>query len=686
MSVKGSNKGGKKAPKKRHGVLFFLLIVLGSMGVLSLFNLENTNSIAYSDFKQLINDGTLKRIKITPTDIYGYTLTLEEERAQTTTQFNALIKPSQAKPIDVFKTTAINDPTLVPLLDEKQITYSAETPKDNSFATTVVIAICVIIVFSILTRSISKRLSGSSPMSFGQNKNKIIAESDLKTKFTDVAGCDESKEELAEIVDFLKNPAAYIAIGGKIPKGALLVGPPGTGKTLLARAVAGEAGTTFFKMSGADFVEMFVGVGAARVRDLFSQAREKSPCIIFIDEIDAIGKSRAHSISTNDEREQTLNQLLVEMDGFDSTTGVIVLAATNRPEILDNALLRAGRFDRQILVDRPDLHGREDILKIHSKNVKLAKDVDLHEVAVSTPGLVGSDLANIINEAALFAVRNKRKEVKQADLHEAIEKSAMGLAKRSRIMSRFEKENTAYHEIGHALVNVFTPDSNPLRKVSIIPRGFALGVTWSSPIEGRYSKTKEELISHIDMTLGGRAAEEIIYNRITTGATNDIGQATATAKSIIMEFGMSDSLKNIAFSVRQSSFMGGNSSREFSDATQNQIDNEIKELIASRYEHVINLLKRHKNLLISLTRTILETETLSGEEFINIVKQDEMGAKELIMVASKSLSAESLELSNFLKSEVFNSSPIVGSSSINSEPSITDTSEVKQENPNKTNI
>jgi len=460
---------------------------------------------------------------------------------------------------------------------------------------------------------------GSGVMSFGKNNAQLVAEGDTDTTFDDVAGADEAKEELIEVVDFLKNPKKYLDIGGKIPKGILLVGSPGTGKTLLARAVAGDAGVPFFRLSGADFVEMFVGVGAARVRDLFKQAREKAPCIVFIDELDAIGKSRLNAAGGNDEREQTLNQLLVEMDGFSAKSGVIILGATNRPEVLDAALLRPGRFDRQVVVDKPDLTGREAILNIHSTDVKMGPDVDLHEIAKGTPGFVGADLANIINESALLAVRAGRKKVKQEDLEEAIEKTIAGLQKKNRLINQKERDIVAYHETGHALTAAFTPGSDPVQKISIIPRGIgALGYTLQTPVEDRFLMTKKELIGKIDVLLGGRAAEQIIFDEISTGAANDITRATDIARSLITEYGMSDKFENMVLTKRTATFLGqesGMSSREYSETTQQYVDEEVARIISERYKKVVNLLREKKDSLKKITAKLLETETISSAEF-----------------------------------------------------------------------
>ena len=464
----------------------------------------------------------------------------------------------------------------------------------------------------------------------GQNKAKVVAEGDIQVRFEDVAGVDEAKEELVEVVDFLKTPEKYTTIGGKIPKGVLLVGSPGTGKTLLAKAVAGEAGVPFFRMSGSDFVEMFVGVGAARVRDLFKQAREKAPCIIFIDELDAIGKSRMNVMSSNDEREQTLNQLLVEMDGFDSTSGVVILAATNRPEILDPALLRPGRFDRTILVDRPDLAGREQILKIHTRNVKMDPSVDLTVVARMTPGLVGADLANIVNEAALLAVRAKRQRITQADFEEAIEKSIAGLQKKNRLINPKEREIVAYHEVGHALVAARTPGSDPVQKITIVPRGLgALGYTLQTPTEERFLLTYDELIGKVDVLLGGRAAEQVIYGKVSTGAANDLTRATDIVKRMITEYGMSEKFRNVVLSQQRAPLLGDRAEpgvvREYAESTQSYVDEEVARLIAQSYQRVLDLLKRNEGTLRAIATKLLQVETLDEKAFEAML---ESGAQE----------------------------------------------------------
>jgi cell division protease FtsH len=491
------------------------------------------------------------------------------------------------------------------------------------------------VIFFFMWRFLMKRMGGGSGgmgglgsiFSAGQARSAAVEEGKVTTRFADVAGVDEAKEELVEVVDFLKFPKKYTDIGGKIPRGVLLVGPPGTGKTLLARAVAGEAGVPFFRISGSDFVEMFVGVGASRVRDLFKQAREKAPCIVFIDELDAIGKSRINSMSSNDEREQTLNQLLVEMDGFDVGSGLILLAATNRPDVLDPALLRPGRFDRQVVVDRPDVKGREQILKIHAKNVKLSRDVDLGAIARTTSGSSGADLANIINEAALLAVRAGRKEVQMVDLNEAVEKGIAGLQKKSRVIKEDERRIVAFHETGHALTAAFTDGSDKVHKVSIIPRGIAaLGYTLQMPEEDRYLRTEKELLGEVDVLLGGRAAEEIEFGQVSTGASNDLSRATEIIRRMITDYGMSGRFRNVALSQHGAGYgLSGDPKlvRDYAESTQQYIDEEIARSIAERYAVVLSRLREKKPLLEYVATRLLDKEIMEGKEFGEIVAAEE---------------------------------------------------------------
>jgi len=604
------------------GYILTMLIAVSLFNYL-IFRTDNT-LVPYSTFKEKISSGEIKRVEI---DLNYYTGYPDKKNNEPSSPL-----PAAAKTGAVYKTVPIDDPGFTALLDEKGVVYSASPREGSAVLSFLLNWVLPFGIMFLVWRSVMKRFSGGSSnvLAFGQNKATIVAEGDIKTRFGDVAGVDEAKAELVEVVDFLKNPGKYTDIGGKIPKGVLLVGPPGTGKTLLARAVAGEANVPFFKMSGADFVEMFVGVGAARVRDLFKQAREKAPCIVFIDELDALGKSRVSGVmGGNDEREQTLNQLLVEMDGFDATSGLIILAATNRPDVLDPALLRPGRFDRQVLVDRPDMIGREAILKIHARNIKMDDTVDLAKIARSTPGFVGADLANLVNEAALLAVRAGRKKVNQDDFNAAIEKVIAGLEKKTKVINPKEKQVVAYHETGHALTAALTKGADPVRKVSIIPRGFgALGYTLQIPLEDRYVVSEEELLSQIDVLLGGRAAEEIIFGSISTGAANDITRATDIARKMITEYGMSERFRHVALTKRGLGFAGQNAAdpfmaREYSEDTQKYVDEEIAKTIAARYDHVLTLLQNKRDLLKKIAATLLEKEVIEEAEFVALTKDEQ---------------------------------------------------------------
>ncbi len=628
----GVDPGTKK--KFKFSFWYFFIILMALMLINSFFFSQNSNvtSVDYNQFKALIKNGTIKRVAIESEQYIGYTYSkgqvVEDFR---TSLFN--MAPSQTSSTETttptamaYSTYSLDDPSLIPLLDEMGVEYYATAPARPGLISTLLSWILPFALFFLLWRFLFAKMGqgGQGVLSFNQNKAKIVAEGDTGVRFSDVAGADESKYELEEVVDFLKHPDKYTEIGGKIPKGVLLVGPPGTGKTLLAKAVAGEAGVPFFKMSGADFVEMFVGVGAARVRDLFRQARENSPCIIFIDEIDAIGRSRVSAgIGGNDEREQTLNQLLVEMDGFDSRTGVIILAATNRPEILDPALLRPGRFDRQVLIDKPDLEGRVAILKIHTKNIKLAPDVDLRKIAQAAAGLAGADLANIANEAALMAVRSGRKRVNQTDLEEAIEKSVAGLQRKSRILTEDERKKVAYHETGHALTAYMTPGAQPVSKISIIPRGMgALGYTLQYPTEDRFLLSQSELLGNIDTLLGGRAAEEVVFGEISTGAGNDISRASDLVRRMITEFGMSDKYRNITLPTTQSGIAGVAGAREYSEKAQEYIDTETARIVNDRYGIVKGKIEKNRAALEKITSKLLENEVIEGSEFEAIAKSE----------------------------------------------------------------
>ena len=487
-----------------------------------------------------------------------------------------------------------------------------------------------------------RRMGGgpTQALTFGRSKVKIYDRKELKTTFADVAGVDEAKAELVEVVDFLRNPQKYQRLGGRIPKGVLIVGPPGSGKTLLARAVAGEADVPFFFLSGSEFVEMFVGVGAARVRDLFEQGKEKAPCIVFIDELDAIGKSRAGAtgfVGGHDEREQTLNQLLVEMDGFDSSKGVIIMAATNRPEVLDAALLRAGRFDRQVVVDRPDVRGREAILRVHARHVRLAPEVSLQIIAARTPGFAGADLANIVNEAALLAARKGKDAVEQADLEEAIDRVVAGLERRSRVLSETERDIVAHHEMGHALVAFSTPRADPVHKVTIIPRGVAaLGITYQLPTEDRYILRRTELEDRIAVMLGGHAAEELVYGELSTGAHNDLERATGLARAMVMRYGMSERLGPLTFGgdggpsfLRRNGAGWEGGEREYSEETARAIDEEVRRIIDVTYERVRALLGSKKDVLLRAAEVLKVRETLQGEELRRLLAGEPLPAGRL---------------------------------------------------------
>lgn len=610
-------------------IIFFILMMMNTCLYRS--NIQPVE-IEYSTFKSMIQNGQIQQVAFTEDQYIGYSMTQEDavsllNEFASTRQIPKDIDTSKVVP---YSTYIIDDPTFVPLLDEMGVEYYATAPAQPSLLLSLLSAFLPLIVFILLFRWMSKRIAGSAGgvMSFNQNKSQIIAEGDTGVRFKDVAGCDESKLELEEVVDFLKHGDKYASIGARIPKGVLLVGPPGTGKTLLARAVAGEAGVPFFKMSGADFVEMFVGVGAARVRDLFKQAREKAPCIVFIDEIDAIGRQRsAAGIGGNDEREQTLNQLLVEMDGFDSRSGVILLAATNRAEILDPALLRPGRFDRQVLVDKPDLEGRLAILKIHSAKLKLSPSVDLRKIAQASAGLAGADLANICNEAALMAVRAGRERIVQEDFEEAIEKSIAGLERKSRVMNEKERQRVAYHETGHALTAYLTKSASPVSKISIVPRGFgALGYTLQYPTEDRFLLSQDELLGDIDVLLGGRAAEEVTFNSISTGASNDISRASSQVRKMICDYGMSDKFRNLTLPYQESGIDGVGGSRNYSESTQKYIDEEAERIINERYNHVLEGLKKNWKALDTIARRLLEDEVVEGDTFRKLA--DELVVKE----------------------------------------------------------
>ncbi|MGP1454613.1 MAG: ATP-dependent zinc metalloprotease FtsH [Treponema sp.] len=619
----------KNKPPKKPKIPFWAIIA--SVFVILLianqfFINRDSNTIPLSEFKDRIASGEIVKVVMSSAYFTGYTKT--HTAHDKGSRFPFLSNDTA----NSYQTIGIYSESFLKLLDDHNVVYQIKPKESNFFLDFLLQWILPFGFIFLIWHFVMKRFTsnlggglGGSIFSTGQAKAAAVEEGKVTTRFSDVAGVDEAKEELVEVVDFLKSPQKYTDIGGKIPRGVLLVGPPGTGKTLLARAVAGESGVPFFRISGSDFVEMFVGVGASRVRDLFKQAREKAPCIVFIDELDAIGKSRINSIHSNDEREQTLNQLLVEMDGFDNTTGLILLAATNRPDVLDSALLRPGRFDRQVVVDRPDMKGREQILKIHAKNVKVAPYVDLTDVARITSGFSGADLANVINESALLAVRSGRKEVIKEDLDEAVEKAIAGLQKKSRVIKEKERQIVAYHETGHALTAAFTEGADKVHKVSIIPRGIAaLGYTLNIPEEDRFLRTELELFAEIDCLLGGRAAEFVQFGMVSTGASNDLSRATDIVRGMITEYGMSDRFKNVALTKRGAGYGAGDPQlvREYAETTQQYIDEEIARIIDERYTIVVNRLKEKKTLLEYIAQRLLEKETIEKTEFEEIISAE----------------------------------------------------------------
>ncbi|HVO67781.1 MAG TPA: ATP-dependent zinc metalloprotease FtsH [Syntrophales bacterium] len=559
-------------------------------------------TIPYSQFLNFLKAGKIVEVAITANQIQG------KMKVEGGT-------PDETK---TFKTIRV-DPELSTILDQYKVVFKGEI--ESTFLRDLFSWVFPIILFVGIWYFFMKKMGAQQAgfMTLGKNKAKIYMENELNVTFKDVAGVDEAKQELVEVVEFLKNPGKFTQLGGKIPKGILLVGPPGTGKTLLAKAVAGESGVPFFSLSGSEFVEMFVGLGAARVRDLFVQAKEKAPCIIFIDELDALGKARGFgAIGGHDEREQTLNQLLAEMDGFDPKVGVILMAATNRPEILDPALLRPGRFDRHVLVDRPDKKGREEILKVHLKNIRTETGLDVEKLANMTPGMVGADLANLVNEAALLAVRRDKKEVGMPEFEEAVERIIAGLEKKNRLINSSEREIVAHHEMGHALVALSLPGTDPVQKISIIPRGIAaLGYTMQVPTEDRFLMKKTELLNKIASLLGGRAAEEIIFGDISTGAHNDLARATDIAKSMIKEYGMSDKLGQVYLArEKRSQFLdiGLQEPGDYSNATAEAIDEEIRTMIRTQHDRALEIIKGKKDILQKGARLLLEKEKIEGAE------------------------------------------------------------------------
>ena len=619
-------------------LIFLIISVVATIGLnlmISMLSAPNKTEITYDKFLEMLDNGEVDEVVMSSDQytIYGKPTISEDDVKKSGTGLFMLggmgddAVESQVKASrPIYYTGYINDQRLLDKLDEKGVTYSTPVQYSNpilDFILSWILPMVIMyIIVILLMRIVTKRMGGGGGiMGIGQSHAKMYnVENKTGVTFNDVAGQEEAKESLEEIVDFLHNPGKYAAIGAKQPRGALLVGPPGTGKTLLAKAIAGEANVPFFSLSGSEFVEMFVGVGASRVRDLFKQAAAKAPCIIFIDEIDAIGKSRDSQLSTNDEREQTLNQLLSEMDGFDSSKGLIVLAATNRPEILDKALLRPGRFDRRIIVEKPDLKGREDILKVHIKHVKTDSSVDLHEMALATSGAVGADLANMVNEAALRAVRLGRNLVTQEDLMESVEVIIAGKEKKDRILSPKEKKIVSFHEVGHALATAVQKHTQPVHKITIVPRTMgALGYTMQMPEEEEhYLNSRDEILDQITVLLAGRAAEELVFNIQTTGASNDIERATDMARKMITMFGMSDKFGLASLESLQNKYLDGRSVSNCSEQTKTEIDREVIKTLKERYEVAKQLLADNRDALDEIAYFLIEKETITGEEFMEI--------------------------------------------------------------------
>jgi len=603
------------------------IMVLAFVSMLMSGPNTSTEELSYTAFLQKLKVGDIKSVEIDKDSLIAHPAVQPTAVKSANKEPMKTLYGEQKTSIIQYKVLTPSDPSLMKKLEDAGVNINVKKPSESSQWMGVLGSLILPILFIVFLLIMAKSLQagGSQAMSFGKSKAKLMLDNKVKITFKDVAGIDEEKQELEEIVDFLKNGEKYIKLGAKIPKGVLLVGIPGTGKTLMAKAVAGEAGVPFFSISGSDFVEMFVGVGASRVRDLFEQAKKHQPCIIFIDEIDAVGRQRGAGLGGgHDEREQTLNQLLVEMDGFDENTNVIVVAATNRPDILDNALLRPGRFDRQIVINRPDILGREQILDVHAKNKPLAEEVDLKILAKRTPGFTGADLQNLLNEAALLAARHNKAKIFMEDLEEAIDKVMAGPEKKSRIISDEEKENTAYHEVGHALLSKLLKNCDPLHKVSIIPRGMALGITMTLPEKDHLTLRKNQLLDRITMTLGGRVAEELIYGyeSITTGASNDLEKVTALARRMVTAYGMSEKMGNMAYGKSEEHvFMGRDfgHSRDFSEEIAADIDKEVKKIVDECYEDARRLLSENKDMLEYISKSLLEEETIDEKEFTTLM-------------------------------------------------------------------
>ena len=608
-----NNKGpGRQDPNKNHqSILAFLVCLLVTLVCFAMFTnmlKDNSSEITYDKFIEMVDDGDVKEVTL-----QSNTLTITPKH-QSSGFSEEVYYANQMESVD----------KLTERLEGTGIKFEYKKPDAAGEIISMLVSVLLptILLFVLLTVFMRRMNKGGGMMGVGKSNAKVYVQKETGVTFADVAGEDEAKESLVEIVDFLHNPQKYSKIGAKLPKGALLVGPPGTGKTLLAKAVAGEAHVPFYSLSGSDFVEMFVGVGASRVRDLFKQAQQSAPCIIFIDEIDAIGRSRDSRLGGNDEREQTLNQLLSEMDGFDSSKGLLVLGATNRPEILDPALLRPGRFDRRVIVDKPDLKGRVNILKVHSKDVRLDETVDFEEIALATSGAVGADLANMMNEAAINAVKNGRQAVSQKDLFEAVELVLVGKEKKDRILSKEERRIVSYHEVGHALVTALQKDAEPVQKITIVPRTMgALGYVMQVPEEEKYLNTKKELEAMLVVSLAGRAAEELVFDTVTTGAANDIEQATRIARAMVTQYGMSEKFGLMGLATQENQYLTGRTVLNCGDATAAEIDTEVMKMLKNAYAEAKRLLSENREAMDQIAAFLIEKETITGKEFMKIFRQ-----------------------------------------------------------------
>ena len=645
---KKNNKNNPNNNRQGLGIVLIttLLVAFVLIGFFSAMGNTSQREISYDKFLKLVSEHKVKEVKLDSEKIYitltdkareearekavekaekeGRLSPFEEAMERLRIQLPSVKKEGKEHAPD-FYTGYVDDDTLVTKLDRAGVKFQSEIPDTigqlffEMFVTVILPLLLMVWLFTYMMKRMNK---GGGMMGIGKSNAKMYMEKETGVTFRDVAGEDEAKESLQEVVDFLHNPGKYSGIGAKLPKGALLVGPPGTGKTLLAKAVAGEAKVPFFSLSGSAFVEMYVGVGASRVRDLFKQAQQSAPCIVFIDEIDAIGKTRDTAMGGNDEREQTLNQLLAEMDGFDTNKGLLILAATNRPEILDPALLRPGRFDRRIIVDKPDLKGRVDILKVHAKDVRMDESVDLEAIALATSGAVGSDLANMINEAAINAVKHGRQVVSQKDLFEAVEVVLVGKEKKDRIMSEEERKIVSYHEVGHALVTALQKNTEPVQKITIVPRTMgALGYVMQTPEEEKFLNTKKELEAMIVVALGGRAAEEIVVDTVTTGASNDIEQATKIARAMITQYGMSDRFGLMGLESIQNKYLDGRAVLNCGEATAGEIDEEVMKMLKSAYAEAKKLLSENREALDKIAEFLIEKETITGKEFMKIFRE-----------------------------------------------------------------